>query len=90
MASLLTTAPDATRRRGAADVRGAEGYAVAVAVAVTGALLRPWTYLCLLRRGGPGAVGPLSIRHESLRRRGGPGAVGTSTPVGPHESGDGS
>ena len=27
-----------------------------------------------------GTVGPLSIRHESLRRRGGPGAVETSTP----------
>ena len=37
--------------------------------------------MCLLRpRGGPGPVGPLSIRHESLRRRGGPGAVETSTP----------
>ena len=48
----------AARGRGAADVRGAEGDAVAVAVAVTGALLlRPWTYMCLLRpRGGPGAV----------------------------------
>ena len=43
--------------------------------------------MCLLRpRGGPGPVGALSIRYESLRRRrprGGPGAVETSTPVNP-------